>query len=85
MVKELFLELTKVSAVIVRGSDSVRLESIVGVARESFFLLFFQQKYGVLGIWSPASLSHISVVSLKGLPYGAVIFSLKWIKHFSIV
>jgi hypothetical protein len=59
--------------------------SILGVARESFFLLFVHQKYGILGNWSPASLSHKSVVCLKGLSYGAVIFSSKCIKHFSIV
>ncbi len=76
VVKELFLELAKVSAVNVQGSDRARLESIMGVARESFFLLFGQQKYCILWNWSPASLSHISVVCLKGLPYGAVIFSL---------
>ncbi len=75
----------KVSAVIVRGSDRVRLKSRVGVVRESFFLLFVQQKYFVLWNWSPASLSHISVVFLKGLPYRAVIFSLKCLKHFSII
>jgi hypothetical protein len=51
VVKELFLELAKVSAVIVQGSDRVRLESIAGVARESFFLLFGQQKYCILSNW----------------------------------
>jgi len=38
VVKELFLVLAEVSAVIVPGSDRVRLKSIVGVAKESFFL-----------------------------------------------
>ncbi len=68
MVKELFFELAKVS-VIVQGSDRVRLESIVGVVRESFFLLFGQQSIAFCGIGLGFRVSYSSP------PLSAFIFS----------